>query len=263
MFKAISWLVFIVGALCTVMFVLTGINSDEPTAWVNGWMVGPILLLFVLPTTASVGRLADGPLRELRGLGAKGFEGAPIGMGTVVSASRTGLSINDQPQLEILFDVDTVDGQSFRGVAKTIVDITELAAVVPGAILPVRYVPGSTDGRVAIAADAPQAEMQAALDRVRVAKGLVTPRQLQIAEQGVEAKAVVLAMSPTGEIRGDRAVMDLDFRVTRADQTTFDLHQQKPVDASAIAQIQPGMVVRVRYLPHDESEIVVLTALNP
>ncbi|WP_030158751.1 hypothetical protein [Glycomyces sp. NRRL B-16210] len=263
MFKAISWLIFVAGAVCTVMFVLTGLGGDDAFAWANGWMVGPILLLFVLPTTASIGRLADGPLREMRGLGAKGFEGAPIAMGTVVSASRTGLSINDQPQLEILFDVDTQDGQSFRGVARSIIDLTELAAVVPGAILPVRYRPGSTDGQVVIAADAPQAEMQAALDRVRVAKGLVTPRQLQIAEQGTEAKAVVLAMSPTGEIRGDRAVMNLTFRVTRPDQTTFDLDQQKPVDASAVAQIQPGMVVRVRYLPHDESEIVVLTALNP
>jgi len=57
--------------------------------------------------------------------------------------------------------------------------------------------------------------------------------------------------------------MDLKFRVTRADQTTFDLDQRKPIDAGAIAQLQPGMVVRVRYLPHDESELVVLTALNP
>jgi hypothetical protein len=184
-------------------------------------------------------------------------------MGTIVSAQRTGLSINDQPQLEILFDVDTMDGQSFRGVAKAIVDLTELASVVPGAILPVRYRPGSTDGKIVIAADAPQHELQAALDRVRVAKGLVTPRQMQIAEQGVEAKAVVLAMAPTGDLQGDRAVMDIKFRVTRADQTTFDLDQRKPIDAGALAQLQPGMVVRVRYLPHDESELVVLTTLNP
>ncbi len=52
---------------------------------------------------------------------------------------------------------------------------------------PVRYRPGSTDGKVAIAADAPQEELQAVLDRVRLAKGLVTPRQLQISEQGTEA----------------------------------------------------------------------------
>ncbi|MDA1362851.1 hypothetical protein O1R50_24755 [Glycomyces luteolus] len=262
MFKTIAVIGIIVGAALTVVYVFTGLTSDSPVAWANGWMAGPILLLAVLPML-SISRMADGAIREMRGAVAKGFEGAPIAMGTIVSATRTGLSINDQPQLEILFDVDTMDGQSFRGVAKAIIDITEVASVVPGAILPVRYRPGSTDGRVAIAVDAPQQELQAVLDRVRVAKGLVTPRQLQIAEQGVEAKAVVLALSPTGEIQGDRAVMDLKFRVTRADLSTFDLDQRKPIDASAVPQVQPGMVVRVKYLPHDESELVVITALNP
>jgi hypothetical protein len=262
MFKTIAVIGTVIGLALTVVYVLAGLNSDGPAAWANGWMAGPIILAATLPFF-SISRMADGALREMRGLGAKGFEGAPIAMGTIVSATRTGLSINDQPQLEILFDVDTMDGQSFRGVAKAIIDITELSAVVPGAVLPVRYRPGSTDGKIAIAADAPQEELQAVLDRVRVAKGLVTPRQLQISEQGTEARAVVLAISPTGEIQGDRAVMDLQFRVTRADQSTFDLSQRKPVDSGALAQLQPGMVVRVRYLPHDESELVVLTALNP
>jgi hypothetical protein len=262
MFKTIGVIGIIIGGALTVMYFVYGLTSDNPMPWVSGWMAGPIILLTTLPMF-SIGRLADGAMRELRGHTARGFEGAPIAMGTIVSAERTGLSINDQPQLEILFDVDTMDGQSFRGVAKAIIDLTELASVVPGAILPVRYRPGSTDGKITIAADAPQHELQAALDRVRVAKGLVTPRQLQIAEQGVEAKAVVLAMAPTGDLQGDRAVMDLKFRVTRADNTTFDLDQRKPIDAGALAQLQPGMVVRVRYLPHDESELVVLTTLNP
>jgi hypothetical protein len=262
MFKTIGVIGIVIGGALTVMYFVYGLSSDNPMPWVSGWMAGPIILLTTLPMF-SIGRLADGAMRELRGHTARGFEGAPIAMGTIVSAQRTGLSINDQPQLEILFDVDTMDGQSFRGVAKAIIDLTELASVVPGAILPVRYRPGSTDGKVVIAADAPQHELQAVLDRVRVAKGLVTPRQLQIAEQGVEAKAVVLAMAPTGEIQGDRAVMDIKFRVTRADTTTFDLDQRKPIDAGALAQLQPGMVVRVRYLPHDESELVVLTTLNP
>jgi hypothetical protein len=262
MFKVINWIIFIVCAAGTTMYVVKSLESGGPEAWANGWMAWPIIGLALLPITATMGQFS-GAMRQMRGLTPKGFEGAPIGVGTIVSANRTGLSINDQPQLEILFDVETMDGQSFRGVAKAIIDLTELSAVVPGAILPVRYRPGSTDGQVAIAADAPQEELQAVIDRVRLAKGLVTPRQLQIAEQGIEAKAVVLSLSPTGEIRGDRAVMDIKFRVTRPDQTVFDLDQQKPIDASAIPQLQPGMVVRVRYLPHDESEVVVLTVLNP
>lgn len=262
MLKFINLTVLFAGLACTVMYVLTGLAGPAPDSWANGWMAGPIILMAVLPFTATMGRLA-GPLRELRGMVPKGFEGAPLAIGTVVQVSRTGLSVNDQPQLEILFDVDTMDGQSFRAVARSLVDLTELAAVVPGAMLPVRYRPGSTDGRVVIAVDAPQAEMQAAFDRVRLAKGLVTPRQLQIAEQGLEGRAVVLALAPTGEIQGDRAVMDLDLRITRADGTAFDLKQRKPMDASAVPQVQPGMVVKVKYLPHDESEVVIQTLVNP
>ncbi|GAA2320681.1 hypothetical protein GCM10009853_093600 [Glycomyces scopariae] len=263
MFKFINAVVLIAGLAASAMYVLTGLTSDSPVPWVNGWMAGPIILVSVLPFMGMMGRLADGPLRELRGMVPKGFEHTPIAIGTVVQVSRTGLSVNDQPQLEILFDVDTPDGQSFRAVSRSLVDLTELAAVVPGAMLPVRYRPGSTDGRVVIAVDAPQAEMQAAFDRVRLAKGLVTPRQLQIAEQGVDGRAVVLALAPTGDLQGDRAVMDIGLRITRADGSVFDLKQRKPMDASALPQVQPGMVVRVRYLPHDESEVVILTAVAP
>jgi hypothetical protein len=261
--KFINRTLLIVGVLCTVMYVVTGLTGlgTDGQPWASAWIIGPIILVVVLPTTFTIGVFTGGVFREMRGAVAKGFEGAPLAMGTVVSASRTGLSINDQPQLEILMDVDTMDGQSFRGVAKSIVDLTDLAAVTPGAVLPVRYRPGSTDGKVAIAADASQEEMQAVLDRIRVAKGLVTPRQLEIAEQGTEAKAVVLALSPTGEIRGDRAVMDIKLRITRPDDTAFDLDQQKPIDGAALPQLQPGMVVRVRYLPSDESEAVILTSL--
>ncbi len=262
MFKIINTALIVIGGLCTVMYLATGLGGDGALAWLNGWMAGPIILLTVLPVTGSVGGFVDGSMRELRGMAPKGFENTPIAMGTVVSASRTGLTVNDQPQLEIVLDVDTQDGRSFRGTARSLVDLTELAAVVPGAIVPVRYRPDSADGRVAIAADAPQAELQAALDRVRLAKGLVTPRQLQIAEQGVDARAVVLSARPTGELQGDRAVMDLDLRITRADGTAFDLKQRKPVDAGAVAQIQPGSVVRVKHLPGDETEVVIFTALN-
>lgn len=70
----------------------------------------------------------------------------------------------------------------------------------------------------------------------------------------------MLTLTPTGEIQGDRAVMDIELRITRPDGSVFDLTQRKPMDASAVPQVQPGMVVRVKYLPYDESEVVVLTS---
>ncbi|GLZ37801.1 hypothetical protein [Actinokineospora sp. NBRC 105648] len=258
--KMIAWIVLVIGLGLTAMYVKTGLAAEHELAWLNGWMAGPILLLFVAPTLFSVANKLGGGLAALRGAVPRQFAGAPIGMGTVVGVSRTGLSVNDQPQLDIVLDVDTPDGRSFRATARQLVDMTELAAVRPGALLPVRYLP---DGQVTLAIDAAQHELQAALDQIQLAKGLVTPKQLHIAQNGLDAQAVVLAMAPTGEVRGDRSVVRLTLRITRPDRSMFDLVQEKALPPSSIPQLQPGSAVRVKYLPHDESEVTILTSLVP
>ncbi|HWO66655.1 MAG TPA: hypothetical protein VNO31_42160, partial [Umezawaea sp.] len=96
---------------------------------------------------------------------------------------------------------------------------------------------------------------------VQLAKGHITPKQLHIAQNGTEAQAVVLAMSPTGEVRQGRSVVVLSLRVTRPDQSMFDVTQEKALPPNAIRHVQPGSVVRVMYLPHDESEVAVLLSL--
>lgn len=262
--KALAWLTLLVGVACTVMFVITGVTdsaADRPEPWLSGWMAGPIILLFVTPMLFGMANKLGGGFTSFLGGVPKAFQGAPIAMGTVVAATRTGLTVNDMPQLEILLDVETADGQSFRGMARQLVDLTDLAAVTPGATLPVRYLPGSTDGKVAIATDGSQEELQAAIDQFYLAKGHITPRQLQIANDGVDAQAVVLAMTPTGEVKGDRSVLRIVLRVTRPDGSTFDLTQEKAMTPGSVAQVQAGMIVRTKYLPPDESEIVILTSL--
>ncbi|MBP2324561.1 hypothetical protein JOF56_004946 [Kibdelosporangium banguiense] len=251
--KALAWIALAVSLVCTGLYV-------TDSTWENGWMFGPILLVSVVPILFSIANKLDGGLAALRGTVPRAFRDAPIGIGTVVSVSRTGLTVNDQPQLEIELNVDTPNGLTFRATTRQIVDLMELGAVHPGAVLPVRYLP---DGQVTLAIDASRDELQTAFDRVQLSKGLITPKQLHITEHGVDAQAVILAMAPTGEIRGDRAVVNLTLRITRPNHTMFDLIQQKALPPSAIAQTQPGSAVRVRYLPQDESEVTILTALTP
>ncbi|MEV0678988.1 hypothetical protein AB0I60_20965 [Actinosynnema sp. NPDC050436] len=256
--KFFAWLVLLIGTACTVGYVATGVTGDDEFAWLNGWMAGPLLLLFAVPMLFSAARLTSG--MSLLGGVHKSFHGAPIGIGRVVGVTRTGLTVNDQPQLELRLEIDTPDGRTLPGTARQLVDLTDLAAVRVGATLPVRYLP---DGRAALATDASPDELQAALDQVHLAKGLITPQQLHIARAGVDAQAVVLSMAPTGEVRHDRSVVVLTLRVTRPDRAMFDVTQQKAVPASSLGQLQPGSVVRVKYLPHDQSEVVVLTQLAP
>ncbi|MEU4762143.1 hypothetical protein AB0H12_02735 [Actinosynnema sp. NPDC023794] len=256
--KVLTWLGLTVGLALTATWVAGGLAGDDESAWLNGWLAGPIILLFVVPSLFSVDRLLGGGLAALTGGVPKQFRGAPIGMGTVVGVARTGLSVNDQPQLDIRLQVDTADGRTFPATARQIVDLTDLSVVQPGAILPVRYLP---DGRAVLATDAPPHELQAALDRVHVAKGFLTPHQLRITEQGVDASAVVLDMVPTGHTPDGRTALRLTLRVTRPDGTTFDVTQDKELPPPSIPQVQRGMVVRVKYLPGDESDVAVLTTL--
>jgi hypothetical protein len=228
--KVLAWITLAISLACTAMYVADG-------TWESGWMFGPILLFSVVPVLFSIGNKLNGGLAALRGAVPRAFRDAPIGFGTVLSVSRTGLTVNDQPQLDIELNVDTPNGLAFRGTA-----------------LP--------DGQVTLAIDASRDELQSAFDRVQLAKGHITPKQLHIAENGIDAQAVVLSMVPTGEIRGDRTVVNLTLRITRPDHTMFDLVQQKAMPASTISQIQPGSAVRVKYLPHDESEVTILTALS-
>lgn len=254
--KIIAWLITLAGLALTYLYVQTGLTGDGPMPWLNGFLAGPISVVVVAPMLFRVATML-----ENSGSGGKvpaRYRDAPIGMGTVVSLARTGLEVNDRPQLLIILDVDTQDGRTFRAEAKQLVDLTEMAMVQPGRMLPVRYLPG--DSRVVLATDAAPGELQDVLDRIRLAKGLVTPRQMQISQQGLESRAVVLSMTPTGEIRDGRAVASLGMRVTRQDGSSFDVVQEKALSPELVAAAQPGAVVRVRYLAHDESEVVILVA---
>ncbi|ROP36827.1 hypothetical protein [Saccharothrix texasensis] len=256
--KVLTWSGLTVGLGLTAAWVAAGLAGDDVFAWLNGWLVGPIILLSAVPTLLPADRLLGGGLAALTGGVPKALRGAPIGMGTVVGVARTGLSVNDQPQLDIRLRVDTADGRTFAATARQVVDLTDLSLVQVGAILPVRYLP---DGRAALATDAPPHELQAALDRVQVAKGHLTPQQLRITEQGVDARAVVLDMVPTGQTPDGRTELRLSLRVTRPDGSVFDVTQDKKLPPVSIPQVQRGMVVRVKYLPQDESDVAVLTTL--
>ncbi|MDU0288597.1 hypothetical protein [Saccharothrix longispora] len=258
--RIFAWTTLFVCLALTGVWLHAGLTGEDGFAWLNGWLTGPALLVSAVPTVFALSRAVDGSFAALRGGLPHEFRGAPVGIGTVVAVSRTGMSVNDQPQLAIRLQVDTPDGRSFPATAKQVVDLTELGAVQPGAILPVRYLP---DGRAALATDAPQHELQRALDLVQVAKGHVTPRQLHISEHGVDAQAVVLAMAPTGEVRNGRVVLRLALRVTRPDGSVFDLTQEKNAPPSAVPGLQVGSPVRVKYLPHDESEVALLLSLAP
>ncbi|KAA2261587.1 hypothetical protein F0L68_16035 [Solihabitans fulvus] len=175
---------------------------------------------------------------------------------------RTGLSVNDQPQLAISMTVRTPDGQSFESVATQIVDLTELSVLAPGTVLPVRYLPGRTD-RVEIDKSGDQALIQAAHNQVLIRSGLSTERSIDVANRGIRTEAVVAATRPTGRIVQGNAELALTLLVNRRDSSTYETTVTKVVAARTVGLLQPGRVVTAYYLPEDEHEVTLQLPANP
>ncbi|WP_199199772.1 hypothetical protein [Micromonospora sp. RP3T] len=74
--------------------------------------------------------------------------------------------VNSNPRVVLMFDVETADGISFRGVADEGLTITELTRLAPGQTLPVRYRPAVMDHYVALARDADPAHVQQLSDEI-------------------------------------------------------------------------------------------------
>jgi len=74
--------------------------------------------------------------------------------------------LNSNPRVVLMFDVETADGISFRGIADEDLTITELTRLAPGQVLPVRYRPAVIDHYVALARDADPAHMQQLADQI-------------------------------------------------------------------------------------------------
>ena len=78
--------------------------------------------------------------------------------------------VNSNPRVVLMFDVETADGISFRGVADEGLTITELTRLAPGQTLPVRYRPAVMDHYVALARDADPAHVQQLSDQIATRK---------------------------------------------------------------------------------------------
>lgn len=74
--------------------------------------------------------------------------------------------VNSTPRVVLMFDVETADGRSFRGIADEDLTITELTRLAPGQKLLVRYRPAVMDHCVALARDADPARVRQLFDEI-------------------------------------------------------------------------------------------------
>ncbi|MFC8046719.1 hypothetical protein [Nocardia sp. NPDC057353] len=242
-------------------YLLHGLTYDGPTeygqdilAWVGPQMALPIIALTITPIVFAF--TGDGILSALTGTNSHAFRGAQIGLGTVRAVRHTGVSLNDQPQLRIELSVEGADGKVFGSAAKLVVPLHQMSTLRPGVVLPVRYLPHRTD-KVEIDLSGDQRAAQHAMNEAMLRKGFTTRGKLDIAERGIAAQGVVQTLSVPGEIRDGHTKVVLGLVVTRPDGSTFAARTEKYVPPTAVGHVQVGRILRVHYLPQDESEVVI------
>jgi hypothetical protein len=252
-----------IGALAfvavSVIYYLWVGSTGGVFGWASAAMVWPIIAITVAITAFAFS--GDGIIAAFTGKNSAAFRDGLVGIGTVTSVRPTGTTLNDQPQVRIDFSVEGADGKVFPSSAKMIVPLTELALLRPGVVLPVRYLADRTD-KVEVDRSGDTAQIQAAYDQSMIRKGVTTQEKLDIAAKGVAAQAVVQSLSVPGEIRNGNSRLDLGLVVTRPDGSTFVTRVEKFLPPGSVSQVQVGRVVQVRYLPGNESEVVLALPAN-
>lgn len=203
----------------------------------------------------------EGLMSALTGRNSKEFRDAAIGIGTIQGVRQTGTYINEQPQVRIDLIVETADGATFPSHAKLVVPLTDLAAVRPGAIVPVRYLPERQD-RVELDLSGDSVAAQAVYNQSMIRKGLTTPEMIAVADNGVRAQGVVRNMNVPGDVRHGWPRVVLDVAVTRPDGSMFTTQTTKYMAPNTMGNIQVGRVVDVRYMPGNESVIAFSMPTN-
>ena len=124
-----------------------------------------------------------------------------------------------------------------------------------------RYRPDQLD-LVEIVLDGNDPAAQEAMRLVQLSRGIGTPDAPEIMARGVHGQAVVIAMTPTGEIVAGNPRLNLSLSVSRPDGYAFPLEISKVVPANAVGRFQPGSVINVQYLPEDPNRLVISMPAN-
>jgi hypothetical protein len=75
---------------------------------------------------------------------------------------------------------------------------------------------------------------------------------------GIAAQAVVQSLAVPGEIRDGRALLHIGLAITRPDESTFRTEVAKYLPPAAAQLVQVGSVIKVRYSPANEHEVVLV-----
>ena len=207
------------------------------------WMIPVIFILaFALPILSVIRRLTKGHVSK--------SSCTVQTVGFIRSTQQTGMYVNENPQL--LFELDALaeDGTIFQASVRKIIPITEIAGMVPGRAIPIRY--NSDDRTRAKWDDHPDealAQERAARYQCRKHPGdLSYEQRMELVKNGVMKSFRLTGKEEAGDYEAEAAIQ---LAGEERDGHTFKRTLYVP--DTALEYMIPGRYVDVRVIPGREN----------
>ena len=176
-------------------------------------------------------------------------------VGFIRSTQQTGLYVNENPQL--LFELDALaeDGTIFQASVRKIIPITEIAGMVPGRAIPIRY--NSDDRTRAKWDDHPDealAQERAARYQCRKHPGdLSYEQRMELVKNGVMKKALLKSFRLTGKEEAGDYEAEAAIQLAGEERDGHTFKRTLYVPDTALEYMIPGRYVDVRVIPGREN----------
>lgn len=178
---------------------------------------------------------------------------ARLGVGSVEKITSTGLSVNDVPQYRLTLRVRGADLQEFTGQLSLFIHPHELGTFARGTVLPVAYEPEKPQKLLEVPDDRME-EAQEMYHRQRVLMGLADPRGPEIHSRGTATTGVIMAVTPTGEIRQGHTGLEITVRFRNLGGVLVDRSTVTFLQPSMLPKFTIGHQVEVFHLPEDDTQ---------
>jgi len=247
----------VAGLVLATGFIVAGILLPEGSGGM--YLTGGILALVGIPLTWA-GVKARARYRDAQALRRTGLPG----LGQITGLRQTGLSMNDQPQVEITLNVQVEGRAPYTVTRKEYVPMMLLGTLTSGAPLPVRVDPADPEDLTIEWEQAGGSPMgvPAGFPAVIGGTNLPTEQTLEanrtrLRQSGLDGRASIDRAEDTGVQIGDNHVVLLSVTVTRPGSNPYAVSFPGAVPASHMGRCTPGSTVAVKIDPGNPKDLMI------
>lgn len=238
---------------------ITGtVNILTVVIWVVVIFVAALLIFLILRNNLRVGR------RQKKWDAMKDNPSFTQTVGFIRGIQRTGLTINDQPQLLIQLDVLDENGTVFQASCKEIIPLEMLFLLTSSMLLPVRY-KSSNKESISIDPNPSEEKIYDVIDRYFCLKhphSSTLEERRALRQYGVKTKALITDLRLTGKEENGDMEAEVTIRITDNQKGDIIAKRTMYLTNRMLESIIVGKYVDVRILPNSANQFSFILKAN-